>query len=274
MGEERIHPLSKPQAIAALGCLLVLLLGGVWGQDDTSLVVLVMLYLPVTAAILLILMVTPNQVEYVKGLWRALKAGRSQLSWWDDLALNRTFLLIACGIVLVTPTVASSMLERDPNRAFDPRGPQSGLPLAIATGVLVVAYVGLAYQYCTIRFGRRGMTYFALFLFLAWLVPLVAGTVMAMASMRGDIGVPGAVLFGMTPISGIGMVAAGTGEESLQIASQGSAITPALLFTFVFNSLLISARRRVDNAFQIIAAKNQMKNADSGSLEIQHEAVP
>ena len=67
-----------------------------------------MLYLLVITAILLILMVTPSRAEYVKGLWRARKADRLHLPWWDDLALNRVFLVIVCAVVLADATVASN----------------------------------------------------------------------------------------------------------------------------------------------------------------------
>ena len=45
-------------------------------------------------------------------------------------------------------------------------------PLALAAAVLTVAYFGLAFQYFQLRFAKRGMMYFALFLFIVWLLPL------------------------------------------------------------------------------------------------------
>ena len=74
MGSERIHPLSKPQAIAALASLSVLLLGGIWANDYRGVLEIVALYLLVITALLSILMVTPNHAEYFKGLWRAQEA--------------------------------------------------------------------------------------------------------------------------------------------------------------------------------------------------------
>ncbi len=38
MESDRIHPLSKPQAIAALATLAVLALGGIWGLDEFDLI--------------------------------------------------------------------------------------------------------------------------------------------------------------------------------------------------------------------------------------------
>ena len=118
MGSERIHPLSKPQAIAALASLSVLLLAGIWKNEYHGILEIVALYLLVITALLVILMVTPNHAEYVKGLWRAQKQGRSHLPWWDDLSINRVFLVIACTIVLAAATAAGSVVGDDPSGAF------------------------------------------------------------------------------------------------------------------------------------------------------------
>jgi hypothetical protein len=72
-----------------------------------------------------------------------------------------------------------------------------------------------------------------------------------MGPMRtNEIGYP---LYALSPIAGIGMVAS-VGDVSLASTVQSSAITPALLFTFVFNYLLIGARKRVIKAVYIAAA--------------------
>ena len=131
-------------------------------------------------------MVTPNQAEYFKGLWRAQEA--------------RPRPPVVVGRPVAQPGLSRDRVRhrsghrdrgqvgvrRRPGRCIPSAVSSPGnFPLAIAIGVLVVAYFGLAIQYFLLRFGRRGATYFALFLFLAWLVPLVAGTILAMASMTG-----------------------------------------------------------------------------------------
>jgi hypothetical protein len=268
MGEERIHPFSKPQAIAALTALSVLLLGGIWQREKNGVLEIVVLYLLVVAALLVLLMVTPTKAEYLKGLWRAKRQGRANLSWWDDLSLNRVMLAISCAIILVAATIGRSVLQDETSGPNAFRRSGGNYPLAIATGVLVVAYFGLAVQYFVLRFGRRGVTYFALFLFLAWLVPLVTGTILAMASFRSDGGVASQVSFALTPIAGIGMVAAETGDESLQTATQGPAITPALLFTFLFNGLLITARRKTYKAFLLSADTSGSVDRGKGAMDV------
>ena len=77
---------------------------------------------------------------------------RSHLPWWDDLSLNRVFLVIACAIVLVAATAAGSVVGDTPAGAFGASSSPGNFPLAIAIGVLVVAYFGLALQYFLLRF--------------------------------------------------------------------------------------------------------------------------
>ena len=84
---------------------------------------------------------------------------------------------------------------------------RGSFPLAIAAGVLVVAYFGLAHQYFALRFGGRARIYFSLFLFLAWVVPLLAGSILLMASMPIDAERESQVVFSLSPVAGIGLTA-------------------------------------------------------------------
>jgi hypothetical protein len=254
MASERIHVLSKPQATAAIGALSFFVMGDAWHREAAPPFMLAILYVSVIAAILLILMVTPNQAEFMKGLWRARKLGRRHLSVWHDLSLNRVFLAIACAAVLATATFAWGVVIEVSSTYFGSTD-LKGYPMAIATSVLVVAYFGLAMQYFNLRFGARAKMYFGLFLFLAWILPLVGGTIVLMASAYARQGTAGQIIFSLSPIAGVGTSAVGIEEPSLLKAVQGAAIAPALCFTFVFNSLLIGAHRRALKGFAAISAK-------------------
>lgn len=105
--------------------------------------------------------------------------------------------------------------------------------------------------------------YFALFLFMAWVLPLVGGTIVAMASMYQRSEAPGQIVFSLSPVAGIGTSAMGSTEPTLLKAMQAAAIFPPLAFTFVFNSLLISAHRRVLKQF----AAATLKAAEPGGPE-------
>ncbi len=146
MQSARLHPLSKPEAIAAMLTFSALVLGGIWKQESYEILEVVALYLLVVPALLLTLMVTPTQAEYYKGLWRAQKQGRARLPWWDDLSVNWVCLAIIAGLLLAAGTIAWSF-PGTPSESFAGRRPSGSFPLALATAVLVVAYFGLAFQY-------------------------------------------------------------------------------------------------------------------------------
>ncbi len=263
MQSARLHPLSRPQAIAAMVTCSALVLGGIWKQESYDVLEMVGLYLLVVPALLLTLMVTPSQAEYYKGLWRAQKQGRDRLPWWDDLSLNWVCLAILCGLVLVTGTIAGTITgEISPTY-----GRSSGsYPLALATAVLVVAYFGLALQYFLLRFAARGSTFFGLFLFMTWALPMVGGSIQAMASGPMRTNESGYPIFALSPIAGIGMVAS-IGEESMAYSIRTSALTPALLFTFVFNYLLIGTRKRVIKSVYVAAASRKPAPDGAGTVE-------
>jgi hypothetical protein len=257
MESARLHLLSKPQAIAAIVIVAILLLGGVWGQYYHDVLLIVALYVFVAAGVILTTMVTPTQFEYYKGLWRARKLGKLVLPWWDDLSLNWIFLAILAAIVLAAGTLTWST-PGDPVWApMNPLSSGGSLSLALATGVLTVAYFGLALQFFLLRFAGRGRMYFGLFLFLVWGVPLLAGAIQSVSwSPRVRPAEPSYALFSLSPAAGIALAAdTQIGDSAQRTAIQAAAITPALLFTFVFQSLLISARRRILKAVYVAAAE-------------------
>jgi hypothetical protein len=173
--------------------------------------------------------------------------------------------------VLLTATLASSGSPVGVAIGSVPNSVAGSFPLAIAAGVLVDAYFGLAHQYFALRFGGRSKTYFSLFLFLGWIVPIVAGTILMMASMSrtSDTEKASAVIFSLSPVAGIGAIAVLDRAQSYNTAVQAAAITPALLFTFVFNSLLISARRRAYKEF--LAAVTAAGNPDPAAQDANSE---
>ena len=261
MQSSRLHPLSKPEAIAAMITFATLVLGGIWMQDSYEVLEVLALYLLVIPAILVTLMITPNQAEYYKGLWRAEKQNRAQLPWWDDLSVNWVCLAMIAGIVLVAGTLAWSFPGGYSPSSIYANRRSGSYPLAIATSVLVVAYFGLAFQYFTLRFAGRGKTYFALFLFVTWLLPIVGGWIQAVSQGPMSSGEAAYPLFALSPVAGIGMIA-GVQDQGISTAIRSAAITPALLFTFVFNYLLVGARKRVIKAVYLAVAVRKQRLDD------------
>ncbi len=246
MESPRLHALNRPQAILAMVAFATLVLGLVWRKADFDTYEITALYLLAVPALLLTLIVAASQSEYAKGLYRAQKLGKTRQPWWDDLSVSWVTVAILAGIVLAVGTAAHVLAVGEPSRypSWAPWGNAGSFPLALALTVLTVAYFGFAYQYFQLRFAKRGNMYFTLFLFVTWFLPNVAGWIQAIATAGPGDRWAGAPLFALSPAGGIGMVAR-VGDESLATAVQAAAITPALLYTFVFNYLLIGARRRV-----------------------------
>jgi hypothetical protein len=245
MASERAHVLSKPQSVAGLAILSVLFLGSLWRvtEVDAAALVLVVLYVLVVAAIVLVAAVTPNAGEYAKGIRRAERLGRPRVGYWDDLALNRVALAVMCGVVLAGATLAWRMLE---GSAPAWPGQNVDFSLTIAIGVLVVAYFGLVLQFFQLAFPKRATLFLGLFLFLAWAVPpLLGSVVMAASPGAGASNVLGQVLVCLSPVTGIAL-SSGIAHGTSVTAVRAAAFCPALVFAFLFNNLVTVARRRVE----------------------------
>ena len=271
MESQRLHPLSKPQAIVAMLTFATLVLGGIWQQEGHEIYEIVALYLLLVPAILLTMMITPSQAEYAKGLHRAQKQGNTRLPWWDDLSVNWLSLVILAAVVLVAGTIAGTAAA-GPSGTYvvgQPRGPY---PLALAAAVLTVAYFGLALQYFQLRFRGRSIIFLGLFLFVFWGLPLIAGSIQSMTMGPWRSGQSAYPIVALSPIAGIGMIAA-VGDETIAYPVQASTLTPILLFTFVFNYLLIDARRRVMKSVFGAAAKKEAEQLDLEAIGPVAEAV-
>jgi hypothetical protein len=274
MGSDRVHSLSKRQALAALGFTTVLVFGGIWAHESYEILAVVAIYILVIGGLLLTLMVSPSLSEYYKGLWRADKMGVARLSIWDDHSISRPFVITACAIILAAASLvwyfnANVIVGGDPTGRQLVRS--RDYHLAAATGVLTVAYFGLALQFFQIRFGARSSMYFGLFLFIVWVVPVLVGSILLFPTFASPSSTETAsnIAYAVNPLIGIGLSATTTGSESYRTILQGVALTPALLFTFVFNSLLTYAIRRA----RLAVAINSRKAKDAEPAELALEAA-
>jgi hypothetical protein len=243
---ERAHLLSKPQAIGCLATAATLILGGLWTIEVQVPWTLVILYFLVIGSVMLTGAITPSLDEFAKGIRKAAKEGRKYPSSWSDRGLNRISVFCLCGIVLFATTVYWKVVEK----------PLSWVPatevsysLPIAIGVLVVAYNGLALQFFLLRFGKRGGVVFALFLFAAWLLPLVCGVIAAAAHASNltpdsapDVWAPS--IASLSPIAGL-TLSSGLANVGLREA-RACALVPALVFALLFNNLVTTVRRNVE----------------------------
>lgn len=241
MRSERAHALSKPQALVFVSAVGFLFTGGMTSLDEASMPTTTVLYGLVLTSLPSMISISPLAGDYARGLRRAARSGRTHLPPWDDLALSRLAIFLICLIVLSFATLASDILVPFPFGAINyERGLNRSIPIA----VLVVAYFGLAYQYFALRIPRRAGTMMALFLFFAWVVPLLAGGVAGLSDMSEWTIV---ALVSISPVAGLATASGlGPSDDVLQIA-QIAALLPAIALAFLFNNLVTSARRRVES---------------------------
>lgn len=238
MRSDRTHAYSKRLAIACQATATVLALGAVWhlkGQDNA--LVLWLMYPLVVLALALTVSITPDLGEYLKGLRRASRLGQRRPSVWDDSGSNRVGVFVLSALVMLGGTIAWEAIEgRMPGRP--------SYSLTIATGVFTVAYFGLAMQYFALRVRTKGSTLMQAFIFLLWVVPLVAGGILGVADLRSQTGLA-AVVASLSPVAGLALSAGLNGPEGQQ-AVQLAAFAPSITFAFVFNFLLVATQRKVD----------------------------
>jgi hypothetical protein len=244
MRSDRAHAYSKPLATAFLATIAALGLGSLWsiaapawmGRISSLWTVVVLLYVTVVAAVLLTNSVTPSASEFANGLRRAHKHGHGRLEPWHDFATNHWTVLVFCAIVAVAAAIAYFLLAV-------PNNPTGSFWAATFVAVLVVAYFGNARQYFELAFGKRGMPYFLLFLFLAWVLPVIVGSILAMTRWGEDAALP---ILSVSPLVGITTAA---GIEDFRGAVQASRSTNlpfSATFTILFGLLAVQARRRAE----------------------------
>ena len=281
MRAERAHSYAKPQALAALTTLAVLGVGGLWNVSRlmpngppfeptlSDLITIAAVYVLALAAMILTVTITPDSGEYLKGVRRARREGGRRPSPWLDAGSNRVALFALCAIVLAGATAVVNVIGREHHSAllnpqFWANNPellnaanlsdkawlasrQAMISRPIAIGVLTVAYVGLALQFFSLRTRKSGAVLTSLFLFVVWLVPLVAGSVIGTSAPGNS---PFAlVILALSPLPGIGL-SSGLGHPPSADAIQLAALAPPIAFAFIFNYLLVITQRKLDRSFQ------------------------
>lgn len=261
MRSDFAHVYRKAEAVGVMSAATLLMLGGVWGYPGGNYFALAMIYALTLLACVLISTVTPTQAEYVRGVRRALHRGMRRPSAWSDEGTNKLATILIGLLVFLGPTI---LWEHASSQAGV--GPELDA-LAIAVGVFVAAYFGFAYQYFLIRMPRSGSTYMALFIILAWLLPLITGAVALGAS--NDQGLA-QVVTAISPIAGIGM-SSGLIDEPTARSARFAAIGPASCLAFFFGFLLTNVQRRLDRAVKSAAGLHHKPAGPFDYLEASGE---
>ncbi len=191
---ETSAPFSKPMAVVVHAIASFLILGDVWSAFGLEYRTAAAVYGSVLIGVAMCAASTPSAGAFAKGVRRARKAERSGASWWDDAAANWASVGALCGVVVVTGTMAwvtEVELYTRPTDAI----------LSVVIGTCVTAYFGWALQFAVLKYPRAAQHYFALFLFVAWGLPLAAAGILAVSYDESFATSVGA----LSPIMGIGI---------------------------------------------------------------------
>ncbi|MDB5349980.1 MAG: hypothetical protein JWN86_1227 [Planctomycetota bacterium] len=263
MRAERALPYSKPEALICMTTVALLGLGAFWEVKETYWVVPTLLYIFVIAGCVLSSTVQPDLNEYAKGIRRALRAGRRRPPVFSELASNAWAVYGLAGLVALGASIASEVLEPGQAMGLPMSGNRFGrfaFSQSIAVGAFVVAYYGLGKQYFALKFNRKGETYFRLFLFLIWVLPLLVGVAFGVASFGAK---STQISMGVSPWAGMILSIKGLPSTDADAADivRFMALLPSLTLAFVFQFLLINEQRRIDIALRK-AVKPQTTDLD------------
>ncbi len=267
MRSERAHPYTKAEAVAAMGVLSFLTVGGAWNVGESIGVFLGIVYVLLAGAMVLTTTITPSQAEYARGLRLAYHQGRRRPSPWTDEGMNRLAVLLIAGILFLACTAYSQAVGSGAS------GGGSSDAFTIAIAVFVLAYFGLGLQYFLFRLPRSGRTYFQLFLFLVWIVPLLGGSI---AAGTGAVRPVYEALLGLSPITGISLSNTGTSsamglqEEIGSETARLACVLPAIAFAFIFNFLLVACQRKLD---LVVRGNLGPKKKDPSPFDFMDEGV-
>ncbi len=226
----------KPTALLFMLSIAVLTLGSLW-EAPTVLLALGMAYFFATVAIVLTNTVTPPSGDVVKGIQRARKLSDSRVPAWSDLSSNKLIVAAFAGITAATLSVALIAAPQPVAAAMFQLNAFRPWP-CVAVAVLAILTYGFASQYFALAFGKRAKAYFILFLFFAWMSPIILGFIIETEIKEGIY------LAAMSPIAGI--VVAGidiprVNEIGLMVCS----IAPVAICSVFFLILLMSEETRL-----------------------------
>jgi hypothetical protein len=249
MRAERAQPFAKWEALLCMATVVGLTLGAFWQFQGTPFLVVGLLYGFVIAGVLLCGTITPNRGDYVKGIRRARRQGKRRAPILADAAANTWGVFGVAAWVAVGATIAWEAIE-GVQAGGNIGGPalqlgRSAYSQTIAVGVFTVAYYGFGRQYFQLKFAKRGTAYFRLFLFLAWVLPMLIAFAVLVAT-RNDKAFQ--TIMSVSPWVGM-VLSVNTGPNVVGADAQlvrFLALVPSVFFAFGFHFLLSNQQRKID----------------------------
>jgi hypothetical protein len=238
-----MYSLSKPLAALFVATMAFLMLGSVWdtkslfgGLEQVGQLALsaAMVVATTALAVFVLPMVAPDVGDFVKGIRRAHKTGRRRPTPWDDFAPITGILGLLLLIVLVVGGL--SWLPQTQAAAGPPMSaaPPLSYWLLLAAAALLLAHYGLALQYMLFAHGRKATVFFAFYLFLVWLVPLLVSSIFSCAGQTETA----LVAASPSPIASLGLAIDGTKLVQLTIS-----FATGIILLVVFGGLMVKTQR-------------------------------
>lgn len=186
---------SKPVATAFLVTIAVLNFGGMIGQENLKLelIVPILLYSNCVVASVLAACVTPDRGQFRNHLRRSCKQNMLRPSLTADEGSNRSVVIMLGFVTYGIAQAALSLKDGAPGERFE-----LAILIPIGTAVTTIWHFGFALQYFRLRQSRSATAALGVFLFLFWLLPLLLGGITAAADKK-----LGELIISVSPLVGI-----------------------------------------------------------------------
>lgn len=174
--DQRAPLLSKWQALSCMATVATLAVGCLWNAEPRP-ALASLLPVVVIAGIVLCLPIAVTTGEFLKGIRRARREGRSGSPILADASTSGWTVV---GLCIIAATAATLLQVRAAGnaRAWGP---------AWAVGILTIAAYGFSMQFFRLRSGERGDTICHLVMFFAWVMPLPIAAALSASGLAGPI---------------------------------------------------------------------------------------
>jgi hypothetical protein len=240
---ERAYFYSKPQAVLFFAVLSVLLLGDAAGVQDQRAVfpgltpVVPLLYVLMFVGIALSAAVTPTAGDYANGVRQARKRGQTRAPIWTERAPNWAPVLAFVALLLGSSFIAAATSVRGV-------GWTAQTITGAFIGACVIVHFASAKQAFDLMYRKNSQSFFALYLFMLWIVPLLVALVGSSAHL------PDAfrdAVMGISPLTGV-YYAVATDPGGISSPGGAVAVGSSLLLVVCFVQLRLTAERRAAEA--------------------------
>lgn len=265
MRADRAITFAKWEGLLCMATVVALTLGAFWKAKGVPFIVPALLYVFVIAGVILSSTITPGLGDYVKGVRRSRRLGHRRAAVLTDHASNLWTIFGLAAWVAVGSAIAWEAIELAPGNvnvgfanAFNGR---LAYTQTIAVGVFTVCSYGLGKQFFALKYGKRGETYFRLFLFLAWVMPMLVALAALVASVSSRAI---QMIMGVSPWAGMILSIEGGPAVDADAAYwvRFMALAPCVAMTCVFFVLTLLQQRKIDREL----TNSPLRVADKGPL--------